>query len=142
MEEEQGAEGGLLEEVVEGEGDKHAKAVKARLKEIGNEAEFEDERSALDNDGAVLEKQSEAKSASSRPKPIGSQRDAKYPKLTEAEIKTLVVDDKWLAALDAAIHGEMDRISQALTQRVKELAERYETPLPQMISRVADLETG
>ena len=40
-----------------------------------------------------------------------------------------MVDDKWLAALDAAIHGEMDRISQALTQRVKELAERYETPL-------------
>jgi hypothetical protein len=33
-----------------------------------------------------------------------------------------VVDDKWLAALGAAIHGEMDRISQALTQRVKELA--------------------
>ena len=41
------------------------------------------------------------------------------------------MDDKWLAALDAAIHGEMDRISQALTQRVKELAERYETPMPQ-----------
>ena len=55
---------------------------------------------------------------------------AEYPKLTEAEVKTLVVDDKWLAALAAAIHGEMDRISQALTQRVKELAERYETPLP------------
>ena len=43
----------------------------------------------------------------------------------------LVVDDKWIAALDAAIHGEMDRISQQLTPtRVKELAERYETPLP------------
>jgi len=65
---------------------------------------------------------------------------AKYPTLTEAEIKTLVVDDKWLAALDAAIHGEMDRISQTLTQRVKELAERYETPLPQQASRVAELE--
>ena len=65
---------------------------------------------------------------------------AKYPKLTEAEVKTLVVDDKWLAALDAAIHGEMDRISQALTQRVKELAERYETPLPQMVGRVVELE--
>lgn len=64
-----------------------------------------------------------------------------YPKLTETEIKALVVDDKWLAALDAAIHGEMDRISQALTQRVKELAERYETPLPQMVSRVVELET-
>jgi type I restriction enzyme M protein len=51
-----------------------------------------------------------------------------------------VVEDKWLAALDTAIHGEMDRISQALTQRVKELAERYEAPLPQMADRVAELE--
>ncbi|HLO18788.1 MAG TPA: type I restriction-modification system subunit M [Anaerolineales bacterium] len=65
---------------------------------------------------------------------------AHYPKLTEAEIKALVVDDKWLAALDAAIHGEMDRISQSLTQRVKELAERYETPLPQMTDCVNELE--
>jgi type I restriction enzyme M protein len=65
---------------------------------------------------------------------------AQYPKLTEDDVKTLVVDDKWLAALEAAIHGEMERISQALTQRVKELAERYESPLPQMASRVAELE--
>ena len=65
---------------------------------------------------------------------------AKYPKLTKSEIKTLVVDDKWLAALDAAVHGEMDRVSQHLTQRVKELAERYETPLPQMVRRMVELE--
>ncbi len=51
-----------------------------------------------------------------------------------------MVDDKWLAALEAAIHGEMERISQALTRRVKELAERYETPLPQMTGRTAELE--
>jgi type I restriction enzyme M protein len=63
-----------------------------------------------------------------------------YPKLTEAEIKTLVVNDKWLAALDAVVHGEMDRVSQSLTQRVKELSERYETPLPQLTERVTELE--
>jgi type I restriction enzyme M protein len=34
----------------------------------------------------------------------------------------------------------MDRISQVLAGRVKELAERYETPLPQMVSRVAERE--
>ena len=56
----------------------------------------------------------------------------KYPTLTEAEVKALLVDDKWLVAIAAAIHGEMDRISQALTQRVKELAERYESPLPKL----------
>ncbi len=64
---------------------------------------------------------------------------AQYPKLTKAEIQTLVVDDKWLSTLAAAIHGEMDRISQALTQRVKELAERYETPLPQLTDKVSEL---
>jgi type I restriction enzyme M protein len=50
------------------------------------------------------------------------------------------MDDKWLAALDAVIQSEMDRISQSLTQRVKELAERYETPFPQMTERVDELE--
>jgi type I restriction enzyme M protein len=64
---------------------------------------------------------------------------AQYPKLTEAEIKTLVVDDKWLAALDADIHGEMARISHSITERLKELAERYENRLPDMIGRMADL---
>ncbi len=65
---------------------------------------------------------------------------AQYPKLTEVEVKTLVVEGKWLATLDAAIHGEMDRVSQALTQRVRELAVRYETPAPGLAAQVADLE--
>ena len=65
---------------------------------------------------------------------------AKYLELSKSEIKTLVVDDKWLAALDSAIHDEIDRISQQLTQRLKELAERYETPMPQMVGRMAKLE--
>jgi type I restriction enzyme M protein len=66
---------------------------------------------------------------------------AKYSELSESQIKSLIVEDKWLAALNAAIHGEVDRISQRLTQRVKELADRYETPLPQLVNRVSDLET-
>jgi type I restriction enzyme M protein len=65
---------------------------------------------------------------------------AKYPELTEDEIKTLVVDDKWLAAIDRDVHGEMERISQSLTQRVKELAERYESPLPELSSRISEME--
>ena len=64
----------------------------------------------------------------------------KYPELSEDEVKTLVVDDKWLATLETAIHGEMDRVSQTLTQRVNELADRYETPLPQMADSVTGLE--
>ncbi len=64
---------------------------------------------------------------------------AKYPTLSKDEVKTLLVDDKWLGSIAATIHGEMDRI-QTLTQRVKALAERYETPLPQGVSQVAERE--
>ncbi|MEI2762264.1 MAG: hypothetical protein V9E95_08500 [Methanothrix soehngenii] len=90
---------------------------------------------ALSNREAELKKQLRDTEAE-----LDAKAYARYPKLSGAEIKTLVVEDKWLAALAAAIHGEMDRISQALTQRVRELAERYETPLPQATSRVIELE--
>jgi len=60
-------------------------------------------------------------------------------KLTEDEIKALVVDDKWLAALAAAVQGELDRVSQTLTGRIRDLAERYATPLPHLTDEVATL---
>ena len=65
---------------------------------------------------------------------------AQYHRLTEIEIKLLVVDNKWLATLDAAVRGEMDRLSQQLTARVTELADRYESPLPRLNERAMELE--
>ena len=56
------------------------------------------------------------------------------------QIKQLVVDDKWIATIDKDINTEMDRISQRLTQRIKELAERYETPMQQQTQNVMELE--
>ena len=46
----------------------------------------------------------------------------------------------WLAAIGARIHGEMDRVSQQLTTRVKELAERYAMTLPVLTRNVVKLE--
>ena len=108
--------------------------VAARLKEIANDADAKDEASVL-KDWLTLSSQE----ADLR-KRFKAAEAALYRKLTEAEIKSLVVDDKWLAALDGAVHGEMDRVSQQLTHRVKELAERYEAPLPQMVSHAAEME--
>jgi len=65
----------------------------------------------------------------------------RYKTLTVDEIKQLVVDDKWMASIARSVKTEMDRISQRLTQRIKELAERYETPLPKQTTDVAELET-
>jgi len=137
MEEEHGGEEGLFSEL-----DKVNKAnVTARLKDIKGDREAREEADALN---AWLKLSTQEADLKKSLKEADAALDAlaytKYPKLTEAEIKTLVVEDKWLATISAAIHGEMDRISQALTQRVKELAERYETPLPQASKQVAVLE--
>jgi type I restriction enzyme M protein len=42
-----------------------------------------------------------------------------------------------MANIEQRIRTEMDNISHRLTQRIKELADRYETPLPQLTSEVA-----
>jgi len=65
---------------------------------------------------------------------------AKFKELTEAEVRTLVVDDKWLASLQAAIQTEIDAISQRLTGRIKELAERYENTLGELDGHTKTLE--
>lgn len=137
LEEENGGEEGAFSEL-----DKVNKAnVAARLKEIRGDAEARTEAAVLrDWIGLSAEEAELKKRLKEAEADLDARAYAHYPKLTEAEIKTLVVNDKWLAALDKDIHGEMDRISQRLTQRVRMLAERYETPLPQMISRVAELE--
>lgn len=59
-----------------------------------------------------------------------------YPKLTEAEIKTLIVDDKWLATLQANVVAEIERVTQQLANRVKTLEERYAEPLPALTQSV------
>jgi len=64
----------------------------------------------------------------------------KYKILSADEIKQLVVDDKWMASIEKSVKTEMERISQRLTQRIKELAERYESALPVIYKEVSVLE--
>jgi type I restriction enzyme M protein len=137
LEEEHGGEDGAFSEL-----DKINKAnVVSRLNEIEGDKDAKDDAVVLNNWLKLNGKEADLKK---RFKEAEAELDVKayahYPKLTESQIKSLVVDDKWLAAMDAAIRGEMDQISQTLTGRIKELAERYGTPLPEMVRRVADLE--
>ncbi|MCY3615179.1 MAG: class I SAM-dependent DNA methyltransferase [Bacteroidetes bacterium] len=62
-----------------------------------------------------------------------------YSELTEAEIKALVIKDKWFTCIWAAIEGEIKRLARQLTRRINELSERYASPLPQLDRSVADL---
>ena len=64
---------------------------------------------------------------------------AKYPALSAEEIKILVVDRKWLDTVQAAVESEVDRLSQRLAGRTKELAERYQEPLPALTADITTL---
>jgi type I restriction enzyme M protein len=123
LEEEHGGDEGAFADL-----DKINKAtVAARLKEINGDGDAKDEAAVLSDwlrlnvlESDLKKRLKDAEAA------VDAVAYATYPKLTECDIKSLVVDDKWLAAL---------------TQRVKELAERYETPLPQVIDHVTELES-
>jgi type I restriction enzyme M protein len=65
---------------------------------------------------------------------------AQYKTLSTTGIKQLVVDDKWMNAIQQAIHTEMESISLQLAQRINDLATRYKTPLPQQAEQLKKLE--
>ncbi|OYW71214.1 MAG: type I restriction endonuclease subunit M [Verrucomicrobia bacterium 12-59-8] len=136
LEEEHGGEEGYL-----GALDKIAKAeVNARLKEIKADKEAKDEITVLKRWLELTESEFALKrTVKEQEAALDSLAYEKYPKLSEAEIKTLVVEDKWMARLANAVQGELDRVSQTLTGRIRELAERYATPLPQLTDEVAML---
>jgi type I restriction enzyme M protein len=134
--EEHGNEGSLLEEVVEGEGNKQkisAKAVKTQLNEIGIDPDYAEERKVLEDCAAILNGQADLKSRlKAARKTLEAKIAVKYGKLTEAEIKTMVVDEKWLTQLAADVQSELNRVSQALTGRIRQLVDRYANPLPKL----------
>lgn len=140
MREENSGDEGLLVEVIDGEGDKQritVTAVRARLKEIGNDPVFDDERGALEAYIGLLAEQATAKAKrKAAQEDLDRRIDAKYRDLAEAEIKTLVVDNKWMAWLSAAVGDEVDRVSQNLTDRIRQLAERYALPLPELVDEL------
>jgi type I restriction enzyme M protein len=137
LEEEHGGEEGAFSEL-----DKVNKGnITARLKELKNDPEAKDE-AIIFNEWLKLNKKEADLKKKLREAEIDL--DAKaykhYEVLTEDDVKSLVVDDKWITELETRIQGEMDRVSQAITQRVRELTERYETPLPEINTRVSELE--
>jgi type I restriction enzyme M protein len=137
LEDEHGGDEGAFSEL-----DKVNKAeVTTRLRELKGDKDADEEGAILNawlqlnEQESVLKKRVKIAEAA-----LDIKAYAQYRNLTQAEIKTLVVDDKWFPALRTAIEGEIGAVSQRLTQRVTELADRYDTPLPRMVDQVAELQ--
>ena len=134
--EENSGEDGLLNDALNDK-DKVTKAtVTARLKL----ATDPDEKAALKQAKKLFDAEGDAKKA------LKEAQDSldlavfkQYPKLSIDEIKSLIVNDKWLATLESNIVAEIERVTQQLANRVKELEERYSEPLPALTQSVENL---
>ena len=131
--EEHMGEGGLLEDALNDKGKVTKSGVNEQLRAIqdDDEPESEEERDALTRCLALIDAESTASKAVRDAQAALDQRMlSRYVTLTETEIKKLVVEDKWFASIWTAVEGEMQRLTQQLAGRVKELEERYARPMP------------
>lgn len=135
--EEHGGEEGLLAEVLDERGKVSKPLLSQRLKALtpkrgkAIDEEAKEEYDALQTYSWLIEEEAEKKKAHAQAlDELEEKLITQYPKLTIDEIKTMVVEKKWMAAMEQLTKNEMDNISHRLTSRIKELADRYETPLP------------
>ena len=128
-------EDGLLEDAANDEGKITRVSVKDRLKTIPDDDEPENgaEIIVLMCCQNLFEAESKAaKAVKETRSALDRHMLARYATLTEPEIKTLVVEDKWFADIRAAIENEVQLLTQRLAGRVKELEVRYAKPLPEV----------
>ena len=139
MKDEHGTEDGLLSEVIDN--DKISKvAVQKRIKEVKGSADDADELAMLEKYLALFDKEADTKKAiKDAEKDLEKKVLTKYSAFTIEEVKTLVVDRKWMDDLSSRVSSEVDHLSQTLAGRVKELADRYAEPMPVITQDVKDL---
>ncbi|MGR2927838.1 type I restriction-modification system subunit M [Acidithiobacillus ferriphilus] len=140
LEEEHGGEDGLLTEAKTDKGKFSKVSLTARLTDIRRDKEAAEEKKVLEQYLSTLEKESASnKKVKEAQKALSAKVNAQYGQLDTQAVKDIVVEDKWLTRLGEDVQAELDRVSQALTGRVKELAERYDKPLPELEAEVETL---
>ncbi len=109
--------------------------IKKRLKIIESDSGYIDEFRLLTKYHTLKNSESELKK---KIKLIEQDLDkklyTKYNNFSEFEIKDLVIEHKWISEISYSINEEMDKVSHKLSRRIYELVERYESPLPKLIT--------
>ena len=140
MKEENPDDNDMLSEAKSDTGNITKEIIRQRINVIKEDSEFTDELKILLGYKKLLD---EKKKFVDQIKTINTELDKnllkKYYDLTESEIKELVINDKWLDTINNSINDEMGQISHKLATRINELADRYETPLPDLTKEIQRL---
>lgn len=140
-EEEHGGDEGILSDATNDKGKFTKTAVNQYMREIKDDLEEKEAYTLLQEIKNLFDKESTLKKAIKKAYAELDQATLnKYRELNDDEVRSLVIDDKWLASIQADIQSEVDSISQRLTSRIKELSERYEHTVGELDAEVAGLE--
>ena len=132
IEEHTGEEGALVD-AANDKGRVTKTSAVARLRAMRAEPGSSHERQTLERCIALIATESKASRAVREAQTdLDAQVLAHYATLSEREIKSLVIEDKWLANIRAAIEAAVERLTQNLAARIQEIDGRYARPLPEL----------
>lgn len=138
-------EEGLLEDALTDKGKATKTSATARLRALRAEPgsherrdreqgqEQDEEQKALEQCLALLASEAAAAKATRESQAtLDALTLNQYAKLGETEIKQLVIEDKWLAAIESALHAELRNLTTTLATRLEQIEARYARPLPEL----------
>ncbi len=141
LEEEHAGEEGLLADATNDNGKLTKATVSKRMKEIKGDASEKEAYALLQQLEKLFEKTASlGKQWKEKDAELDMLAMKLYEKLSEADVKQLVMEKKWMTSLQNSIQGEIDAISQRLTARIKELGERYDDTLGALDKSSKELE--
>ncbi|RUP05932.1 MAG: SAM-dependent DNA methyltransferase [Mycobacterium sp.] len=138
--EEHAVEDGLLAEAMDD--DKISKALaSARVRVAKHEKSDPDEIKALEHLIGLYDTEAAARKSV---KELQAELDAtvlkEYGNLTEDDVKSLVLDEKWHVTIKSRIADEVTSLTHDLVARLQQLGERYAQTVSALDSELADLE--
>jgi type I restriction enzyme M protein len=138
--EENATDEGLLSEAMD-DGKVTKAFAAARLKDAKREGSDPDEVKALEQ---LLDLYAEEARVRKGAKDTRAALDLavlkKYGELSEADIRTIVLEDKWLATVRRRVSNEVNGLTLALVERIRELGERYAENLADIQMKVRELD--
>ncbi len=111
-----------------------------RIKIIQDDSELKEEYDVLKEYQKLMDKKDDLTSQiKNLEKNLDKDLHSKYKTLKESEIREIVIYDKWLEAIHKSINEESQRLSNDFAGKIKNLAERYASTLPDMTRDVQEL---
>lgn len=132
-------EDSIIGEVLKDNGNLDKTGLKKMLK--GKELEAEDKAILQQLQDLVIRVDEGSKAVKDLRAALDKKARDQYAKLTDEQIMELLINRKWYRSLVSGVYALYTTVSHRISERVTELAERYEKTMPQLEAEVAKLES-